>query len=288
MRAHVILLLLSAPWFGACGDLPRPFQHDGATNPLLEIKAPAGIFVQPVTGDRPQTEGAVAGAMASALQRLDVPASTLSRNTSSMTLHGHVQVVAAEENERLSVLWELRDAKGGIAGIHRSEGQLPAGLWDSAHPDVLAQLAEEAAPKIAAMVQDPVAQIDPPRAAVSPLDLAILPLLGGLDDPQDHLGRALTQELRLTGYPVVEAGGEEVLMIQGLADLSPTQDGEQLLTLVWTLRQAEDGSEVGQIEQQSLVSHDALTRDWVQTARQISIGAAAGIHQVIEQASQDL
>ncbi len=279
MIAGALALCLIA----ACGQLPRPFQHEGPPSELLSLQAPSGIYVEPLTGDQPTAAGATASqAMADALHLLDIPASTRTRNESSLTLHGHAKLTAQSDADSLSVVWELRDAKGSIVGIHHTKGQLPPGLWSGGSPEVMTELAREAAPKIAAMIQDPVDIVDVPQTT-NPVDLAILPLIGTFDDPDDYLRQALSEELRNAGFPVVQVGTDEVLMIQGTVTLEPGQADQELMTLVWSLRQAEDGTELGKIEQQSLVPQAALRENWVQTARDISKGAAIGIEQVIEQ-----
>ncbi|MCH7651536.1 MAG: hypothetical protein IIA63_10325, partial [Nitrospinae bacterium] len=73
---RVAAALLAALLLGACGDLPKPFAHQGPTDDaLLQLEDSAGIVVAPPAGAPPHTGARLADAVTEALGAVNVPAS---------------------------------------------------------------------------------------------------------------------------------------------------------------------------------------------------------------------
>ena len=285
LRAAVAALCLTA--LTACGQLPRPFQaEDKAANELLHLSDRAGILVMPMAGDRPGAPGTLAEAMVARLRDLNVPASATRGNEESPVLYGRalVRPISADGEEAL-LFWELRDVDGRRRGMHSLRRELPKGSWWRADPELIAALAAAAAPKVAAMVQDPAVEMAAipgfPRAR-----LVVLPLDGAPGDSADSLIRALEAELLAAKLPVAERIAEDDLLVLGDVALGPARDGRQDVAVTWLVVSAREGTDLGEVAQRNRVPAGSLDGPWGPTARAIARGAAEGVMDLLKRASK--
>ncbi len=278
------LLAAAALALAACGSLPRPFQGTVAPE-LLDLGDGAGIWVQPLGGDVPGGPEAAAEIMARALQALEVPAATGSGNLASRALYGSASVSAADAEDRVVMLWELREPSGEVIGIHRAESLLPRGAWQTGDPAVIGPGIAAAAPAIAAMVQEEeVAQVAIPGFPGA--SLAILPLLDVPGDGATSLHAALEANLRAADLPLTDRPRGEDLLIRGTVALTPPKDGLQHISLDWALIKAADGSQIGQVAQESDIPAGSLDGPWGSVAEDISRAATAGLVDLLKQAGR--
>ena len=100
----------------ACGPLPRPFAPESSdpTNLLLMLPDRVGVTVLRVPDLQPKAAGALAEAVANALRRADVVASTRGGNAASYEIDGHID---RDGNVRALVL-ELVQPGGTVAARH--------------------------------------------------------------------------------------------------------------------------------------------------------------------------
>ncbi len=240
----------------------------------------------PMAGDRPGAPGTMTGAMVDHLRDLNVPASAKHGNGESPILYGRalVRPISADSEEAL-LFWELRDVDGRRLGIHTLRRELPNGSWLRADPELISALAETAAPKIAAMVQEPTVEMAAipgfPRAR-----LVVLPLHGTPGDSAVSLSRALEAELLAAGFPVAEEISEEDLLVLGDVTLGPPQEGVQDVTVTWLVVSAQGGAELGEIAQRNRVPAGSLDGPWGPVARAIARGAAEGVIDLLDRASR--
>ncbi len=265
-------LLAFALLMAACQPLPHPFadDHPPANSPILAPPDSAGIIVLPVTGTPAAAAPQMAEAMASALQTLDVPASTTDRNRASFQLTG----VAREDRagRRVTVDWELRSAAGAIVGRHAT---MIAGL--PAARDLASAAARDAAPAIARMISGeaplPVAVADPvvsfrgvtgsPGDGAHALERAI----------RDPLGRSHISDAARTGAP-------SIAQIAAAVSLSPPNAGKQQVKIVWRVTRP-DGSEIGQVKQENAVPAGSLDGAWGEVAYAVAAAAGPGIASIV-------
>ncbi len=268
----------------ACGRLPRPFQGTVAPE-LLDLGDGAGIRVQPLGGDAPGGPRAAAEIMAEALQALEVPAATGSGNRASRPLYGSASVSPAGTEDRIVLLWELREPSGEVIGIHRVESLLPRGAWQAGDPAVIGPRIAAAAPAIAAMVQEEAVE----RVAIPGFpgaSLAILPLLDVPGDGATSLRAALEADLRAADLPLTDQPRGEDLLIRGTVALTPPKDGLQHVSLDWILVKAADGTQIGHVAQESDIPAGSLDGPWGSVAEDISRAATAGLVDLLEQAGR--
>jgi hypothetical protein len=267
----------------ACGALPKPFEHDGpAPNELLVLKDRAGIIVAPMDGDLPADADLMIEAMADRLRALHVPATTHALNRGTRVLQGHAERRPSNP-ERLSVAWELWDLDGRLVGTYVQEQPLGS-LADSRGENLIATLTEEAAPKIAALIQDPRA-----REARVPgfpgARLVVAALAAGPGDSAQSLSAALRGHLVAADLPVADRAAPDDLLILGKVELGPTAKGYQEVAVRWSVVTARDGRELGQVEQRNQVPAGRLDGPWGPIAGAVAEGAASGIVDLLNRAA---
>lgn len=280
MGRLVICLLSAALLIAGCGQLPRPFQPaDKAGNGLLYLNDGIGITVLPLGHDAPGAPDLTAEALAAALRERNMPASTQAGRAVSHRLSGRavVQDLAAGKEEVL-LYWEISGPAGRRLATITQRGELPPGAWRAGDPDVVGRMMEQAADKIAELVQGPaVEEAAPPRQA----HLVVLPMADLPGDGRLSLSRALEAELRAARLPLAAAPGEGDLLIACQVTLAPPEGAGQEVQVRWTVSRA--GEELGRIDQQSQVPAGSLDGPWGATAGGIAAGAAQGILELIGQ-----
>jgi hypothetical protein len=288
LRAHVtgagrlaalaLLLGMSA----ACGPLPRPFvaEHK-ADNNLLHLADSAGVVVAPVVGTSPLDPAALAEAMAANLRRLNVPAATASENMDSRLLQGRATLRRGPGGlDELILVWELWDLDGRPLGSHTQRRLAAPTSWRTDAQSLIDGLAAQAAPAVAAMVQDPAVE----QAAVPGFPharLVVLPLDAGPGDSRLSLPNALRAELAAAGLPVLPVGvkdiGDDDLLVRGKIDLAPAAEGQQDIVITWAVLAARDHAELGQVAQRNRIPAGSLDGPWGPIAGEIARGAADGV-----------
>lgn len=270
-------LLSLAPALAACGQLPRPFQSEpGTSNDLLVLKDRGGIVIAPMRGELPADPDLMVRVMARYLRELNVPATTRSMNGETHVLQG-----LAERRSRsgapaeLVVSWELWDPYGRVVGRYAQHQTLGAAAPSDGR-DLIAALAAEAAPKIAALVQAP-----PEREARVPgfpeARLVVPPLSAGPGDSVDSLPPALRHELAEAGLPLAEQEGPDDILILGKVEVTPASAGIDNVAIVWSVVSARDGEELGRVDQRNQVPAGSLDGPWGPLAATVAQGAAEGV-----------
>lgn len=273
----------------ACGELPRPFAEETrGDNPLLTLKGRAGALVLPFDSLPPGTtreaaEGARA-ILAASLMAEGLPSVTRGGNRESLLVAGKVELrrSGSGKGEEAVALWRLVDTNGRALIEAEERRQLPAGSWDSAAEEILAELAAEAAPKLAAQALGPA---EAPAAIPGYPDarLVLLPLDPAPGDSADSLPQALAEELSAAGIPLAQKVEARDLLLQGNVILEPAGSSLDQVTLQWVLVRASDGAELGAVSQQTLVPAGSLNGRWGESARDAALGAADGVLELIQE-----
>lgn len=267
----------------ACGALPKPFEHEGpAPNELLVLKDRAGIIVAPMDGDLPADPDLMIEAMADRLRALHVPATTHALNRGTRVLQGRAER-RPNDPERLSVSWELWDLDGRLVGTYAQERPLGK-LSDSRGEALIASLTEDAAPKIAALIQDPRA-LEARVPGFPGARLIVKPLAAGPGDSAQSLSEALRQQLVESDLPVADRAAPDDILVLGKVELGPPAKGYQDVAIRWSVVTARDGQELGKVDQRNLVPAGSLDGAWGPMAGAVAEGAAAGIIDLLNRAA---
>ena len=272
MRSRI--LILAVAFLVACQPVPRPFEGGRETpNELLKLSDSRGIMVLPVSDAPPATAEKLAAEMAAALIEQNIPASVASGNHSSLTLASQV----IDPGRDAMIAWTLFDAGGKKVARHEQiiEGT-PIDLWAVADPDLMARLAGEAAPEIAVVVQgESVVEVRAPPIFVGDVS-------GTNEKDTIRLQAALRQALRRLGARIANAPSPQTLVASANVAINPLSEDQSEGAITWAVRDP-FGTEIGKIEQASLIARNVIAQEWGSVARQAGIAAAAGIIELISQ-----
>jgi len=242
---RLIVLCLAAVLLAACGDLPRPFQHEGNDEPLAAPRAAQPITVLEVPG-RP----GLANALVAALEKEDIVATRQTGGDNFLTLE-------AQSGPGGGQNWRLTNQKGESMGS----------FSESAPEKVAAKVAEF-------LRGDDLGATDlaaRPRVAIDQVSVT-----GSLD--ADLLKRALIAALEQQGIAVVSENAQ--LRVSGQVRITQGLAGHDLVEITWTAVDAK-GVEVGKVNQGSPVMRDDLLSKAQAMTHQIAAGGAEGIKQLL-------
>jgi hypothetical protein len=261
--------------------MPQPFappqsQSIKRQNAIPQPMDGAGIAVNPVIEGAPaDISEKLSAAMAKALNDVNVPASTTSRNKSSYALDG--ELLQPPSGGKVSLLWVLTDRDGAVVGEHRQDDAVDPRAWKLALPSVMTALAARAAGPVAAFIQDK-GSADATTALTN--DVEVRPVEGAPGDGKVSLTRAVKYYLLKSNVRVSERPNESASIVQGTVAVGPPRGGAQPVTIVWRVLQP-DGSEIGRVDQTNNVPIGTLEGAWSDLAYQIAESAAPGIAAVL-------
>jgi hypothetical protein len=72
--------------------------------------------------------------------------------------------------------------------------------------------------------------------------------------------------------------------LAGKVDIGAVNAGHQNVTIVWALKRAADGKEIGQVSQENAVPAGSLDGAWGDTAYDVAAAAAGGIVELLQRA----
>lgn len=244
MRCLIVLLVASS-LLTACGNLPRPFQHEGNDEPLATPRAAQPVTVLEVP-DRP----GLADAVVAALDKEDIVATRLAGGDNFLILQGQ-----AGPSGGLS--WRLTNVKGESVGSFTE------------------QMPEQVAAKLARLLRGD--DLGPSDLAARPrVAIDKVAVTGSLD--ADLLKRALIIALEQQGIAVVTDHAQ--LRVTGLVRITRGLAGHDLVEITWTAVD-DKGVEIGKVNQGSPVTEDDLLSKAAAMTHQIAAGGAEGIKQLL-------
>ncbi len=277
--SRVAAALLSALLLGACGDLPKPFAHQGPSdNALLQLEDGAGIVVAPPAGAPPETGARLAEAVTEALGAANLPATVGGGNRASFRLTGQAAVrPTGGGREEIVIDWWLTDGGGAARGAAALRHPAPDGSWRLAAPEVMQGIATATAAWINDLIQnDTGGEAPPPGVFVGAV-------AGAPGNGNDALRKAMTNHLANHGVRLADrAGGKNTFSVAATVNLGEAAGGTQEVRISWRVLDAE-GEERGSVDQANAVAAGSLDGDWGAVAEAVAAAAAGGIAQLVEQ-----
>lgn len=278
------LAVLLPAMLAACGQLPRPFQPEGKGLDLRSLGEQDTIYVAPLAGDRPFDESGLRAALASELIAQGLPATALDDpNWHGRRLSGTARLSpAAPDREVVEIDWRVSDRHGSTLAQRGQRLELAAGAWREG----LGEQQRELAAAAARSLSQPLLGEAPRQVTQARPHVVLVGVEGAPGDGGRSLPRALTQALRGAAVRLASVPAAGDLLLSGSAALTPPEDGWQTLSLTWTVRRADDGSEVGTISQGGRIPAGSLDGPWGATANDIAAGATDGILSLLTQVTR--
>ncbi len=267
---------------GACSDLPKPFAHQGPSDSaLLRLEDSAGVVVAAPAGTPPETGARLADEVSKALGAANVPASVGGGNRQSYLLTSRATVrPSGVGREEIVIDWALTDRAGARLGGFVQRVEAPNGSWRDGAPEVMRDVAGQAAPRLARLIQDDsVLEAPPARVFVARVS-------GAPGDGNTALRRGL--EARLAGHEVPLAdrgGGRNTFSVQGIVAVADPQGDTQEVRISWRVADA-GGQELGTVDQANTVAVGSLDGAWGAIAFAVTEAAVGGITSIVDEVTR--
>ena len=265
----------------ACQPLPHPFAADAPRpgSPILALRDSASVTIAPVHGAPRATAEKLGAAMASALQKLEIPASDKAASIGSYELVGNIATTTASAGKSaLVAVWDLREPSGQSLGERTERIEAPTSDWEEGAQDAVARLAAASAARLAAMLQD-----DVPKEAETggQTRLLIRGVEGAPGDGTDSLPRAVAQVLRGQDIAIVtDPEAKADLVLRAVVAVAKPKAGKQNVKIVWYVDR-KDGGEIGTVGQENDVPAGLLDGPWGDVAYMVAVSAQDGIVQLV-------
>jgi len=283
MALRLLLPFAVALLLAACGDLPEPFiGNPGATARRLAMPAtPPMLAVPPPTNAllSAQATGDFADLLALNLQSEEVP--TLARKPEKTDWR--LAVSAQRRGDLVVPHYAILDPSGHEQGAIDGAA-LSASGWTDGSPGTLGPAAQDAAPKILALMLSIRRTRDRanPNSLVNRAAKLFVPIVTGAPgDGDTALTKMIRGDLAEIG-PLVQVTPEGAdFTVTGKVTVSPLPKGQQQVEIAWTVTWP-SGKVVGKVSQLNSVPAGSLDTYWGDVAGAVAQEASGGINAVVE------
>ncbi|MBT3332547.1 MAG: hypothetical protein HN394_13645 [Rhodospirillaceae bacterium] len=270
------LIISLALLLGQCQPVPKPFaaSHKGDFS-AIQIGPRAGLIIEPIAGMADAAFAqAMAQAMAGALGRRDITASTGKGHRRSHRLRGEV---ALSPTGQLRLTWHLATAeKAEILTATVTEKVDPA-KWRRGDAPLRQRLAEKSADAIDQELRH-MERGQGRRIALAAVTLG--PMDGIPGRGSDDLAKAMTAALTKAGVPLADSPRDDAFILLGSMHVTKAATGLRRIEVIWHLIRP-DGREFGKISQANNVPVDQLSGNWPALAQAIAQAGAPGVRDLL-------
>jgi hypothetical protein len=288
-----ILMLAALVLLAACDTITPPFAGDRPTpiRDIFTLKDSASIAVAPLAGVAPSAADKAAGAVADALQDVDILADAGDAGGDRLSLAG----TAHAAGTGVAVDWRLTDHAGNTVGQTTSTAPVSIDAVNHGDADALKRLAQAAAAPVAALLQDDVSEIGQPPTGQPQQQqqhdtnrhVVVRSVKGAPGDGPESLRLAMAAALTQAKLSIVPSNGDtaSALSVVGTVKLDPPKNGKQHVAINWALMDA-GGRQLGIVSQQNDVQSGTLDGRWGDVANAVASAAAPGIVALIAKAEK--
>jgi len=266
----------------ACGDLPEPFLgNPGATARRLAVPAVPMLAVPPPSQALldPRADGDFADLLALSLQHQEVP--TLAREPRKGDWK--LAVTAERKGDEVVPRYAVLDPNGHEEGAITGSASSASG-WTSGSPRTLGQAAEDAVPKIVALMMSIRAtrdRADPNSLLHRVAKIYVPEVTGAPGDGNLMLTKQIRARLAEMG-PLVQLRPDNAdFIVKGTVAITPLPKGQQQVEIAWTVTRP-SGVMSGKVSQLNAVPAGSLDQFWGDVAVVAAQEAAGGIDRVVE------
>jgi hypothetical protein len=279
-----LLLCLLVPLLlplASCGDLPEPFLgNPGATARALAQPPTARIAVPaPTNALLPDNASRqLAAALTAGLQAQEVPAVDDQMRKTDWQLITTAEQRGSTVVPIFSVLNPLGQNKGKAEGT-----PVPTQSWADASSATLQQVAADAAPKVASLldgIQTAVLRADPKSLYNRHAKVEVATVTGAPGDGDLSLTKQMKAHLAALGPTVQDTADGADFIVQGAVRMVPIAGGQQRVEIQWAIKAA-SGDERGKVVQLNEIPAGSLDHYWADVAVIVATEAAGGVNDVI-------
>jgi hypothetical protein len=281
-RSLVRITLLLPLVLAACGDLPEPFLGNpgvmgrrlaAPTTPMLAVPPPPKALLGA------QASADFADLLALSLQRDEVP--TLAREPQK--LDWRLAVTAERRGDDVVPRYAIQDPSGHEQGAIDG-GHVAASGWTAGADKILGQAAQDAVPKIVALMMSIRAtrdRADPNSLLHRVAKLYVPDVTGAPGDGNIALTKQIRAKLAEFG-PLVQLTPDGTdFYVKGTVVMSPLPKGQQQVEIAWTVTRP-SGVVTGKVSQLNAIVAGSLNQYWGDVAVVVAQEAASGVDRVVE------
>jgi hypothetical protein len=265
----------------ACGDASRPFMGaPGVMASRLARPPPMRVAVVPPSNLQlpAVASNLYAEAVANALQSQEVPAVVAIPRPGDWRL----DLGAVRSGTNITPAFSLASPSGPAQGAERMR-PIPWDTWRLGRPQMLRDVAAEAAPRIVRLL----AGVDAARRHTAPANLnnrprrvAVTEVTGAPGDGDQALLRLMRTKLAQLGPVVQESPVDADFIVKARVQDRPVNASTRKVKISWQVLNGR-GEEIGRLEQQNDVPKGMLDRYWGDVAVVVTDEAAVAVRDVI-------
>ena len=275
------LVLLLCLALSACGDLPEPFLGNPGANARRLARPATPLLAVPPGSDTMLPDAAnqeLANQIALALQASEVPAMvrTPTRNT------WRVVTKAERDGDFVKPEFSILNPQGKQEGTTEGE-KIPLSAWADAAPEMLHQVAAEAAPRIGAVltgIRLAHDKADPNSLYNRPAKVEVADVTGAPGDGNVSLTQQMRSRLAVLGPIVLTTPTDADFIVQGIVKIVPIAKRQQRVEIQWIIKTAV-GDERGRVVQLNEIPAGTLDHYWGDIAVVVATEASNGVNDVI-------
>jgi hypothetical protein len=312
VRRHgVTLLCLLA--LAACGQPPRPFEHDDSEAPVRALPLDkTELAIAPPKNMPAEMAKRVAAALAIELQSYGIVAAV-------QPAAAPIQVNGTMSTRDAVLAIEIHIA-GRVAGAPAA--QEPATSKTRARPEdyaeaserLVSRIAQQAAPRVATLIGRPptfqarspgqvaagvsvpmepdvapalaVASVPgaaPQQQQQPQVKVMVAPVTGAPSDGNRQLYSGMRRALGSSKIVIVDAAGPDIFTVVGTVSMTPIDDQKAQLVIKWFLKDPA-GKTVGDLEQSNPVPLAAAKGSWAGFGDIVATAASEGVLELLEKA----
>jgi hypothetical protein len=314
MRRHVVTLLCLLA-LAACGQPPRPFEHDDSEAPVRALpQDKTELAIAPPKNMPPEMAKRVAAALAVELQSYGIVAA-VQPAAAPIQVNGTMSTRDADLGIEIQIDWRVDGAPAAVEPATSKTRTRPED-YAEANERLVSRIAQQAAPRVATLIGRPptflprspgqvaagvsvpmepdvapaLAAASVPGSAPTPpaqqqpqIKVLVAPVTGAPSDGNRQLYSGMRRALGSSKIVIVDAAGPDIFTVVGTVNLTAIDDQKGQLVIKWFLKDPA-GKTVGDLEQSNPVPLAAAKGSWAGFGDIVATAASEGVLELLEKA----
>jgi hypothetical protein len=314
MRRHVVTLVCLLA-LAACGQPPRPFEHDDSEAPVRALpQDKTELAIAPPKNMPPEMAKRVAAALAIELQSYGIVAA-VQPTAAPIQVTGTMSTRDADLGIEIQIDWRVDGAPAAVEPATSKTRTRPED-YAEANERLVSRIAQQAAPRVATLIGRPptflprspgqvaagvsvpmepdvapaLAAASVPGSAPTPpaqqqpqVKVLVAPVTGAPSDGNRQLYSGMRRALGSSKIVIVDAAGPDIFTVVGTVNLTAIDDQKGQLVIKWFLKDPA-GKTVGDLEQSNPVPLAAAKGSWAGFGDIVATAASEGVLELLEKA----
>jgi len=314
MRRHVVTLVCLLA-LAACGQPPRPFEHDDSEAPVRALpQDKTELAISPPKNMPPEMAKRVAAALAVELQSYGIVAA-VQPAAAPIQVNGTMSTRDADLGIEIQIDWRVAGAPAAVEPATSKTRTRPED-YAEANERLVSRIAQQAAPRVATLIGRPptflprspgqvaagvsvpmepdvapaLAAASMPGSAPTPpaqqqpqVKVLVAPVTGAPSDGNRQLYSGMRRALGSSKIVIVDAAGPDIFTVVGTVNLTAIDDQKGQLVIKWFLKDPA-GKTIGDLEQSNPVPLAAAKGSWAGFGDIVATAASEGVLELLEKA----